>query len=201
MQKREMDSQPPSPSPDSFFVNKVMHWNISVHTHQSLCAAATEDLMTLGLSLVTASLIHKRKRTNRLYVIYILDCIRLILHVPSFFFFQFHPQYTLSQLLTVHLTLLNWICSPSSASQIAAIQCWYQPSAHPCTHVHSTFYQSPPPSLATNYAPFWAELRVLNDFCALGVFNFCLLRKIKVLAERLNDNLPFRVLLKEWLIQ
>lgn len=159
MQKREMDSQPPSPSPDSFFVNKVMHWNISVHTHQSLCAAATEDLMTLGLSLVTASLIHKRKRTNRLYVIYILDCIRLILHVPSFFFFQFHPQYTLSQLLTVHLTLLNWICSPSSASQIAAIQCWYQPSAHPCTHVHSTFYQSHPPIISNKLCTVlsWVE--------------------------------------------
>lgn len=200
MQKREMDSQPPSPSPDSFFVNKVMHWNISVHTHQSLCAAATEDLMTLGLSLVTASLIHKRKRTNRLYVIYILDCIRLILHVPSFFFPISSTVYSVSVAHSpsniTELNLLSLLCLPDCCHPMLVST--FSTPMHPCTLY---LLSVPPPSLATNYAPFWAELRVLNDFCALGVFNFCLLRKIKVLAERLNDNLPFRVLLKEWLIQ
>lgn len=164
MQKREMDSQPPSPSPDSFFVNKVMHWNISVHTHQSLCAAATEDLMTLGLSLVTASLIHKRKRTNRLYVIYILDCIRLVWDSYYMFllFFFFSISSTVYSVSVAHspsniteLNLLSLLCLPDCCHPMLVST--FSTPMHPCTPY---LLSVPPPSLATNYAPFWAELRV-----------------------------------------
>lgn len=148
MQKREMDSQPPSPSPDSFFVNKVMHWNISVHTHQSLCAAATEDLMTLGLSLVTASLIHKRKRTNRLYVIYILDCIRLILHVPSFFFSISSTVYSVSVAHSpsniTELNLLSLLCLPDCCHPMLVST--FSTPMHPCT----LYLLSVPPPIISN---------------------------------------------------